>query len=153
MFLFVVGSPTCSSTPGGIEMGMRPSLDCRSLVVENCRCREDDCHAGTRNPGSVTAGDDDAAWPNALLQLGAILVTIANTVMPACASPKVSGELTFIIPQAGTFLLSHLVTWLLPGPLSLPIQVPRSRHRVYLYMISQVIGYYRRWQSTTVPLR
>ncbi|KAI6769070.1 hypothetical protein HG531_010174 [Fusarium graminearum] len=80
--LFATGSPTESSTPGGIERGVRPSLEGRFEVVEKgaavARGAAVACHAGTKKPGSVTGPDDDAvmARPNAFPRLGANMAAI-----------------------------------------------------------------------------
>jgi hypothetical protein len=74
--LFVdFGIPMSSSTPGGSEIGVRPSFDGRGDEVENWR-GVDACHAGTRNAGSVIFDDDGTAWRNACLPVGASIVVI-----------------------------------------------------------------------------
>lgn len=61
-----------SSTPGGIEIGVRPSLDGRVVDAENCRrpCAGA-TSAGTRNEGSVMTDDGDRIVAAALVLLGA----------------------------------------------------------------------------------
>jgi hypothetical protein len=69
---FTMGSPIISSTPGGIEMGVRPSLDGRHVVEENVRRV---WRAGTRNEGSVEdEGAEATAFSKALLLHGANIV-------------------------------------------------------------------------------
>lgn len=84
--LLATGSPTDSSTPGGIDRGVLPSLDGRFEVVEKraMAAREDAilgavaCHAGTRKLGRVTGPDDEAAMarPIALPRLGVNMAAI-----------------------------------------------------------------------------
>lgn len=60
----IYGSPIVSSTPGGIEIGVRPSLDGRAVDAENGLREVVEgalASAGTRKEGSVTIGDDDEA--------------------------------------------------------------------------------------------
>lgn len=67
------GSPMVSSTPGGIEIGVRPSLDGRAADAENCRrpCAAGATSAGTRNEGSVMTDAGERMVAAALvLQLG-----------------------------------------------------------------------------------
>lgn len=60
----IFGSPISSSTPGGMEIGVRPSFDDLLIDVENGRRAE---KAGTRKPGSVvTNGEDAVAFSKAL---------------------------------------------------------------------------------------
>lgn len=73
---FALGSPINSSTPGGIEMGVRPSFEGRFEVVEKCRGTANVCHAGTRNPGSVVADEAAMTFPNAVPRLGANMAAI-----------------------------------------------------------------------------
>lgn len=60
------GSPIVSSTPGGIEIGVRPSLDCCDVDAEKCRRAGVVggalelallASAGTRKEGSVIVGE------------------------------------------------------------------------------------------------
>jgi hypothetical protein len=84
--LFATGSPTDSSTPGGIDRGVLPSLDGRFEVVENraVEAREDAIlgavasHAGTRKLGRLTGPGDEAAIarPIALPRLGVNMAAI-----------------------------------------------------------------------------
>lgn len=67
-------------------MGVRPSLEGRFEVVEK-RAAEVErgvavCHAGTRNPGSVTGVGEEAAMarPNAFPRLGANMAAIDSTL-------------------------------------------------------------------------
>lgn len=66
------GSPTVTSTPGGIEIGVRPSLDGRPVDAENCRrpCAGA-TSAGTRNEGSVMTVEGEKSMAAALVLLGA----------------------------------------------------------------------------------
>ncbi len=75
MLLIIFGSPSVSSTPGGTERGVRPSLEGRGPVVENCRAAvvaAVDCHAGIRKLGNEAAGDDATriARPSAAFFVG-----------------------------------------------------------------------------------
>lgn len=71
--LLTFGSPIISSTPGGIEMGVRPSLDGLHVVEVNVRRV---WRAGTRNEGTVVAeGEDATAFSKALLLHGANIVS------------------------------------------------------------------------------
>ena len=56
-------SPIVSSTPGGTESGVRPSLDCRFVVAEKFRRDEAGVvwKAGTRKLGNVTVEEEEAA--------------------------------------------------------------------------------------------
>ena len=74
--LIVLGSLIKTSTPGGTDSAVRPSLDGRFEVDENARRAVFACHAGTRNAGSVTVGALNSVWPNALPRLGAIIAAI-----------------------------------------------------------------------------
>lgn len=68
------GSPTVTSTPGGTEIGVRPSLDCCDVDAENDRraCVAGAlASAGTRKDGSVIIGEEQMA---ALVLLGASMV-------------------------------------------------------------------------------
>ena len=85
-----------SSTPGGIEMGMRPSFDGRAVVAEKGRVNVavvvdgvGAWNAGTRKPGNVTTdarfatvGDDEAA--NTLVRTGAASIF--------CSRPELRGN-------------------------------------------------------------
>lgn len=67
--LFAFGSPMSSSTPGGIEMGVRPSLDGLVVVEEKVRRV---WRAGTRKLGRGAAeGEEATALSKALLLHGA----------------------------------------------------------------------------------
>lgn len=51
-----------SSTPGGIEMGVRPSLDCCAVDAENVlRAVGPFASAGTRKDGSVIMDEEQTA--------------------------------------------------------------------------------------------
>lgn len=51
-----------SSTPGGIEMGVRPSLDCCAVDAENVlRAAGALARAGTRKEGSVIIDEEQIA--------------------------------------------------------------------------------------------
>lgn len=65
------------STPGGIDIGVRPSFEDALDVFENCR-RGEAWNAGTRKQGSVIAVPE-IAFSRALLRLGASIVTVWNT--------------------------------------------------------------------------
>lgn len=79
--LVVFRSPMDNSTPGGIEIGVRPSFEGRFVVVENCLCANV-CHAGTRNPGNATGEDVRKAWPNAFPLVGTNFEAIGSR--PCC---------------------------------------------------------------------
>lgn len=70
------GSPIESSTPGGIEIGVRPSFDDRVAVAENCRrpCCAGAASAGTRNEGNVMTEDGESIVAVALVLLGASIL-------------------------------------------------------------------------------
>lgn len=116
--LFATGSPTESSTPGGIERGVRPSLEGRFEVVEKgaavARGAAVACHAGTKKPGSVTGPDDDAvmARPNAFPLLGAnmaaIGVDMAVVGVLQCWLAGSTDDVQTI--EAQLFVLSHDIT-------------------------------------------
>jgi hypothetical protein len=60
---FTFGSPTTTSIPGGIEIGVRPSFEHCAVVAEKGRVPFGGCcvcaavwKAGTRKPGRVIAG-------------------------------------------------------------------------------------------------
>lgn len=63
------GSPMVSSTPGGMEIGVRPSFECLEVDAENCRraagAGAQFWKAGTRKEGNVTT--DEGAMALALL--------------------------------------------------------------------------------------
>ena len=63
------GSPMVSSTPGGMEIGVRPSFDGLDVDAENCRraagAGAQFWKAGTRKEGNVTM--DEGAMALALL--------------------------------------------------------------------------------------
>lgn len=67
--LTMYGSPMVSSTPGGMEIGVRPSFDGLEVDAENCRraagAGAQFWNAGTRKEGSVTT--DEGAMALALL--------------------------------------------------------------------------------------
>jgi hypothetical protein len=66
---FVVGCPISSSTPGGMEMGVRPSLDALLVVVAKVRRV---WKAGTKKLGRVTTdGEEVMTLSSALPLLGA----------------------------------------------------------------------------------
>lgn len=68
------GSPTVTSTPGGTEIGVRPSLDCCDVDAENGRragVAGALASAGTRKEGSVIIDEEQMA---ALVLLGASMV-------------------------------------------------------------------------------
>ena len=75
---WILGSLMISSTPGGIDIGVRPSFDWHPGVVENCRGLVANvvCHAGTRNRGRDTACEENMAWRSALPLQGAIVAAI-----------------------------------------------------------------------------
>lgn len=78
--LFTFGSPIISSTPGGIEMGVRPNLDGLHVVEENVRRV---WRAGARKPGAVDAkGEDTTAFSKALLLHGANMVAVWTVGIP-----------------------------------------------------------------------
>jgi hypothetical protein len=90
MSLIAFGELIISSTPGGTERGVRPSFEGRFEVVEKRAAAEvaravAGCHAGTRNPGSVTGADEDAAMvrPNAFPRLGANMAAIGSILLLA----------------------------------------------------------------------
>lgn len=64
-----------SSTPGGMEIGMRPSLDGLPVVAENWRAGVV-WKAGTRNDGSDTTEGDSIALLRARPLLGANIVVV-----------------------------------------------------------------------------
>ncbi len=84
MFFVVMASPMTTSTPGGTEMGVRPSFDARGTVVENVRGAFSDCHAGTRKPGRLTEAVDDVeiAWPNTFALAEASIAAIGYQLLP-----------------------------------------------------------------------
>lgn len=64
-----------SSTPGGIEIGVRPSLDGREVVAENGRrASAGAASAGTRKEGMVTTDDEGNIAAAALVLLGASML-------------------------------------------------------------------------------
>lgn len=74
------GSPMVSSTPGGIDIGVRPSLDGFDVDAENCRraagaaaAGAELWKAGTRKEGRVITDEGDSA----LALLGASIVAVA----------------------------------------------------------------------------
>ena len=73
--LLTLGSPIRSSTPGGTEIGVLPSLDGRLADAEKGLVA---WRAGTRKLGRMTAEDedeeDDMAFSRALTLLGANIV-------------------------------------------------------------------------------
>lgn len=69
--LLTLGSPSMSSTPGGIEIGVLPSLDGRLVVAEKDRDAALAWKAGTRKLGRVTAEAEVMTLSKALLLLGA----------------------------------------------------------------------------------
>lgn len=80
--LLILGSPIRSSTPGGIEIGVLPSLEGRFVVAEKDRVEAvaPAWKAGTRKLGSVTGEEEDGmALANALLLLGANIVLCLGT--------------------------------------------------------------------------
>jgi hypothetical protein len=86
MSFLIHGSLTLISTPGGIEMGVLPSLEDRCVVVEKSR-REEGAgevvwKAGTRKPGSVVVeGAEEEA------------MTLSRARLPVlCANIVPSGE-------------------------------------------------------------
>lgn len=112
MLLIIFGLPSVSSTPGGTERRVRPSLDGRGPVVENCRAAvvaAVDCHAGIRKLGSEAAGDDATriARPSAAFFVGINIaaVEIACRRKLPC-SP--TAALERVLPAISTFwLLTH----------------------------------------------
>jgi len=76
--LLTLGSPIRSSTPGGIEIGVLPSLDGRLVVAEKDRVAALAWKAGTRKLGRVTAEEDGMAFPRALFLLGANIVSCSR---------------------------------------------------------------------------
>lgn len=68
-------------------MGVRPSFEGRFEVVEKSAAEVARgvavCHAGTRNPGSVTGADEEAAMaqPIAFPRLGANMAAIDSTLL------------------------------------------------------------------------
>lgn len=116
-----------SSTPGGIEIGVRPSFEGRFVVVEKCRCA-DVCHAGNRNPGSATCGFMRSAWPNAF--------PLAGTNLEAIEICLCRGN-GWEIAWTATDSLSALGAGELFGRLVIPSRVPlvdsRMRCHAQLY--------------------
>lgn len=56
VLLLVIASPIITSTSGGTEIGVRPSLErCVVVVEKHSRRFAFVCHAGIRNPGRVAA--------------------------------------------------------------------------------------------------
>lgn len=78
--LTMYGSPIVSSTPGGIEIGVRPSLDCCDVDAEKCRragvAGGALASAGTRKQGIVMVGEAPRAAA-ALALLGPSMVVCA----------------------------------------------------------------------------
>ena len=62
MSFLTLGSPIVSSTPGGIERGVRPSLDGRVAVAEKVRLAPALCcwNAGTRKLGNIVEEEAEA---------------------------------------------------------------------------------------------
>lgn len=85
MLFVVTASPMTTSTPGGTEMGVRPSFDGRGTVVENVRGAFSDCHAGTKKPGRLTEAADDVeiAWLNAFALTEASIAAIGYQLLRA----------------------------------------------------------------------
>lgn len=85
----IYGSPIVSSTPGGIVIGVRPSLDCCGADAENARragVAAALASAGTRNDGSVIIEGERAA---ARALLGASMVeTFCMTRWGRFTSPR-----------------------------------------------------------------
>lgn len=77
MSFLTVRSPNVISTPGGIDIGVRPSLEGLLDVLENWRRGDEAWKAGTRKPGSVTALPE-IAFSRTLLRPGASIVAIVN---------------------------------------------------------------------------
>lgn len=84
----VTESPMTTSTPGGTEIGVRPSFEGRGTVVEKFRGAVIDCHAGTKKPGRLTAADGDVeiAWRNAFALDGAKIAAIGYQLLPVSSS-------------------------------------------------------------------
>lgn len=70
-----------SSTPGGIESGVRPSFEVLFGVEENCRL-DRGCRAGTRIAGTAVAGNEAVAFLNADPPLGASIVVVKPGEVP-----------------------------------------------------------------------
>ncbi len=70
-----LGSLISKSTPGGIEMGIRPSFDCRCVEADSRRTGTD-WKAGTRKDGSEVTEEESTALTKALPLLCASIVTL-----------------------------------------------------------------------------
>lgn len=85
--LTMYGSPMLSSTPGGMEIGVRPSFEGLAVDAENCRraagAGAQFWKAGTRKEGSVTT--DEGA--TALALLGASIGGLAT----GCGGSRLHG--------------------------------------------------------------
>lgn len=122
--LLATGSPTDSSTPGGIDRGVLPSLDGRFEVVEKraMAAREDAIlgavvrHAGTRKLGRVTGPDDEAAMarPIALPRLGVNMAAIGVEMAAVGVQQYWLVERGWQADGAQLFALSHGITCSLP---------------------------------------
>jgi hypothetical protein len=130
--LFATGSPTESSTPGGIERGVRPSFEGRFEVVEKRAVvaavgEAVACHAGTRKPGSVTGAEDEAATarPNAFPRLGANMAAIGVDMA----------------------VVGVLQCWLAPRTMFRPLKLNFS----CLVMTSRVVGIAQQWSDKSGP--
>lgn len=73
---FAFGSPMVISTPGGIDIGIRPSFEALLVVLENCR-RGEAWKAGTRKLGSVMAVPE-IDFSSTLLRLGASITVVGD---------------------------------------------------------------------------
>lgn len=72
------GSPMVNSTPGGMEIGVRPSLERCAADAEKGRLADGAllaASAGTRNDGRVAVGEAHRAA--ALARLGASIVCVS----------------------------------------------------------------------------
>lgn len=84
--LCMYGSPMVSSTPGGIDMGVRPSLDGLDADAENCRRAAGAgaalWKAGTRKEGSDITDEGEIA----LALLGASIVVFGWRRPAGCSA-------------------------------------------------------------------
>lgn len=104
---FTMGSPIVSSTPGGMEMGVRPSLDGRVVVAEKCRVGvaapvegvEEGVRvwkAGARKDGTVTveglAGVAEASTlSRSRIRLGASILVVGAVSIGCCPDESCEG--------------------------------------------------------------
>lgn len=89
------GSPMTSSTPGGIEIGVRPSLDGCEAVCEKCARLDGVCvcgwkSAGARKLGIVAVIGTVAAAALACTRRPLLGASMAISWMFACRLPRLS---------------------------------------------------------------